>query len=715
MGTDSAAVRDMATTRKPLQSALLLASVTGILALNAGCPQPEGETTSASAAQVANGSLPALRFVLPVLNGHKQSVREDGQIGALGLQLTSKVTLFNAESRALRVVVRRNEPSVTDPPLFDMEMPAHSRREVDLGSFYGASALYVRADGAVSAHVGVRDGATAAEDAYASERRGLGGTLRFPLVHARNYGFESAVFVHNASDAPRTLTLKYYPSDGPVIEKTRNAAPRETLMLSPLDDIAFTNPWYAGLSVESDGPLAGVSFQRDSDTVSAFLPFVRANEGNSAYLPLVHKNNASFFSGIAAWDTTEDATTTNDLTLSVLTADGRNVSDPIAVPANGVSNRNYYPGNAALGKDAANFFGAGVLSSTSSSRPFLAITNQLKRIPATPYVPKDNKFSTYRALVPTKDRAVAQRVPTGLGFSGIHCVTSRPNAPITFRSYDANGNLETIRPRGGLPSTEVVLPAAQFDQAGRVSVNVDASCDNHAPGAHCISVPTGEHSFMMSVMDGDKVACIVNSLNLNVRTDSLTTYNASEEASSEESRRRFKEKECTEDAECVGESLGDDGQGHCLYDPDVDKLMCQQQQCNNATCQARNVHSDLVRYCDESSGYLYCTGASHSPCKGDHKQWNIQYKYFSQAAGRCIASHGQKGVNIIKCLPTGGTIQTLQGAGSCTASGYPSFGESRCPRALQAGGQSVGTFIAPKGNTATVAVPSLFSCAEPPL
>ena len=153
----------------------------------------------------------------------------------------------------------------------------------------------------------------------------------------------------------------------------------------------------------------------------------------------------------------------------------------------------------------------------------------------------------------------------------------------------------------------------------------------------------------------------------------------------ETSAQVFNEKDCRNDWDCPA---GDDGRGHCDYDPEKGKNVCKRKRCTDQNgCPAFGLHFDEVLYCtdDASPESLYCGPSNaHQPCQGSHAQYTVTYSYWNESEGRC-KSRG--GLPLITCA--GPTIEIDAPAGStCPASGFYNFDSWCVP-----GPHATGTYL----------------------
>lgn len=150
-------------------------------------------------------------------------------------------------------------------------------------------------------------------------------------------------------------------------------------------------------------------------------------------------------------------------------------------------------------------------------------------------------------------------------------------------------------------------------------------------------------------------------------------------------RPTFDERACTTDADCPA---GDDGWGHCDYDPEKQANVCKRKRCTDETgCPAYGLHLDAVTYCKDEvyPASLYCGPSNaHQPCQGSHAQYTVTYSYWSEGEGRCKSVGG---LPLITCTGSAVTVRAPSGA-SCPSRGYPHY-DSACV----AGPHATGTYL----------------------
>jgi hypothetical protein len=147
----------------------------------------------------------------------------------------------------------------------------------------------------------------------------------------------------------------------------------------------------------------------------------------------------------------------------------------------------------------------------------------------------------------------------------------------------------------------------------------------------------------------------------------------------------FNEKDCRADADCPA---GDDGWGHCDYDPEKGKNVCKRKRCTDENgCPAFGLHADPVTYCKDAfnPNSTYCGPSnSHAPCQGSHVQYTVTYSFWNEAEGRC---KNVGGLPLITCTGAAVTVNAPAGK-SCQGIGYPHF-DAACVQ----GPRATGTYL----------------------
>ena len=153
----------------------------------------------------------------------------------------------------------------------------------------------------------------------------------------------------------------------------------------------------------------------------------------------------------------------------------------------------------------------------------------------------------------------------------------------------------------------------------------------------------------------------------------------------ERQQQTFDEKYCRLDAECPA---GDDGWGHCDYDPEKARNVCKRKRCTDDTgCPAYGLHLDPVTYCKDTvyPGSTYCGPSnSHQPCQGPHAQYTVTYSYWNEAEGRCKTVGG---LPLITCTGQKVTV-SVPAPSSCPSRGFPHY-----DNACVAGPRATGTYL----------------------
>lgn len=147
----------------------------------------------------------------------------------------------------------------------------------------------------------------------------------------------------------------------------------------------------------------------------------------------------------------------------------------------------------------------------------------------------------------------------------------------------------------------------------------------------------------------------------------------------------FNEKDCRSDADCPA---GDDGWGHCDYDPEKAKNVCKRKRCTDENgCPAYGLHLDAVTYCKDSvhPASTYCGPSnSHQPCQGSHAQYTVTYSFWNEAERRCKSVGG---LPLITCTGAKFTAQAPPPS-SCLSRGHPHY-----DNACVAGPHATGTYL----------------------